>query len=105
MAALVDEFHVDLLKACAQAAPAPFFAGDYAARWGLELSSLEETLEELRGRGLVHVTDWAPAKGNGYALSVQGAKALKNATGEREPELAPQERPSAQKRDTETARE
>src|SRR4051812_8932753 len=99
MAAVVDDFHLELLKACQEAAPAPLFAGDYAARWGLELSSLEEMLEELRRRGLIHVTDWVAAKGTGYALSPQGIKALKSAPSAEAAEAAQPDEHDAPTRD------
>ncbi len=96
MPAVADDFHLDLLRACEQAAPAPLFAGDYAAKWGLELASLEETLEDLRARNLVHVTDWAPGKGTGYALSPQGVKLLNSTTPQADESAAPAHRAETQ---------
>src|SRR5262245_9000173 len=69
---------MEVLKACNAASPAPMYPMEFAAQSGLERAILDEALDHLRLRGLVRLTDWVQGKGQGYALTSQGAMALQD---------------------------
>jgi membrane associated rhomboid family serine protease len=78
MANLSDELLFEVLKACAQSASDPLYPAAFAAYSGLDRSLLDEALDHLRLRGLVRLTEWAQGKGQGYALTSEGALVLQN---------------------------
>src|SRR5437868_3189919 len=78
MATLADDLLLEVLKACARSAPGPLYPAEFAAFSGLERPVLDDALDHLRLRGLVRFTDWARDKGQGYALTAEGAAVLKN---------------------------
>ncbi|MCI0380141.1 MAG: rhomboid family intramembrane serine protease [Gemmataceae bacterium] len=67
---------LEILKACAAAHPEPLYPAAFAAESGLEREFLDESLDRLRMKGLVQLTDWAAGKGQGYALTPAGAAAV-----------------------------
>ncbi|MCI0642199.1 MAG: rhomboid family intramembrane serine protease [Gemmataceae bacterium] len=67
---------LEILKACAAAEPQPLYPAAFAAESGLEREFLDESLDSLRLKGLVRLTDWAAGKGQGYALTPAGATML-----------------------------
>lgn len=78
MSTLADELLLEVLKACQEAAPTPLYPAVFAAYSGLERHLLDEALDHLRIRGLVRLTDWVRDKGQGYALTSEGAAVLQN---------------------------
>jgi membrane associated rhomboid family serine protease len=78
MATLADDLLLEVLKACAEAAPVGLYPAAFAAYSGLDRGVLDEALDYLRLRGLVRFTDWERDKGQGYTLTSQGTDALQN---------------------------
>ena len=78
MAPPADDLLFEVLKACARTAPEPLYPGTFAAYSGLERDLLDDTLDQLRLRGLVRITDWAQGKGQGYRLTPQGEMVLED---------------------------
>src|SRR5713226_10085732 len=67
-----------ILRQCAEAAPSPWYPSEYARTNGIHRDSLDPYLDQLRMAGLVHLTDWVPGHGQGYALTPAGEDVLKN---------------------------
>jgi rhomboid protease GluP len=73
----VDEkFMLHLLQACAARAPEPLYPARYAREQHLDRDALDAGLDELRRRGLVHLTEWIKDAGQGLALTEAGRQAL-----------------------------
>lgn len=66
----------DVLRWCADAAPAVWFPSTYAQTAGVPRDSIDDPLWLLRQAGLVQVADWVRGRGQGYALTPAGEKAL-----------------------------
>lgn len=66
----------DVLRWCAAAAPAVWFPSAYAQTAGVPRDSIDDPLWLLRQAGLVQVADWVRGRGQGYALTPAGEKAL-----------------------------
>jgi membrane associated rhomboid family serine protease len=66
----------DVLRWCAAAGPGLWFPSAHAQKTGVPRDSLDEPLWVLRQAGLVHVADWVRGRGQGYALTPAGEKAL-----------------------------
>jgi rhomboid protease GluP len=83
-----------VLHAIAAATPAPWYPSAYALAANVDRSRLDEALNRLRVAGFVRLTDWEPGKGQGYAVTTEGQRALASpARLERPPEPATVERP------------
>src|SRR5262249_62056834 len=67
-----------ILRECATAAPAPWYPAAYAQATGVARDALDASLDELRLGGLVRLTDWVQGRGQGYALTPEGAQVLEN---------------------------
>src|SRR5262245_25624446 len=74
----MDQKLTDVLEAvlleCAQRAPAPLYAAEYADTMRIPRSQLDDALDRLRLGGLVKLTDWVQGRGQGYVLTPQGAE-------------------------------
>jgi membrane associated rhomboid family serine protease len=68
--------HENILKFCAQAAPAPWYPAEFCRTMGMASGRLDAPLEQLRMAGLVELTDWVSGKGQGYRLTPQGEDVL-----------------------------
>jgi membrane associated rhomboid family serine protease len=66
----------DVLRWCADAAPAVWFPSAHAQAAGVPRDSIDDPLWLLRQAGLVQVADWVRGRGQGYALTPAGEKAL-----------------------------
>src|SRR5262249_43528764 len=75
---LMDQKLNDVLEAvlleCAQRAPAPLYAAEYADTARIPRGQLDDALDRLRLGGLVKLTDWVQGRGQGYVLTPQGAE-------------------------------
>ena len=78
-----------VLHACSQAAPAPFFPGEFAASAGLPRPDIDAAVDRLRLNGYLQIVDWVQGKGQGYALTPAGTEALQQPTELRKPAAAP----------------
>jgi membrane associated rhomboid family serine protease len=67
-----------ILKLCAQAAPAPWYPGDFAQEKGWDRAHLDEPLDQLRLAGLIELTDWVSGKGQGYRLTPDGEAVIRS---------------------------
>jgi membrane associated rhomboid family serine protease len=67
-----------ILRLCAAAAPNPWYPSAYAKETNTARDDLDPYLDQLRMAGLVHLTDWVPGLGQGYALTPAGEDVLKN---------------------------
>src|SRR4051794_1653471 len=76
MVPVADDLLLKVLRAIAASAPEPLYPGKLAAVSGLERAALDQGLDQLRLRGLVQLTDWVQGKGQGYALTAEGALIL-----------------------------
>jgi membrane associated rhomboid family serine protease len=65
-----------ILRCCAAAAPEPWYPKAYAETAGVPRDRLDLPLEQLRLAGLIRLTDWVQGRGQGYALTPLGARAL-----------------------------
>jgi membrane associated rhomboid family serine protease len=65
-----------ILRECAAAAPEPWYPSSYAQQTGVSRDRLDTDLDRLRLGGLVSLTDWVQGKGQGYALTAEGAELL-----------------------------
>jgi rhomboid protease GluP len=65
-----------ILRACAAHAPQPWYP--QVEGLGIPREQLEPSLDALRLGGLIRLTDWVQGKGQGYALTPAGAKALES---------------------------
>lgn len=72
-----DDFLLTLLKACESLTPKPLVPRQYAEEQKLERGQVDAGLDELRGRGLVNLTEWMPDIGQGVVLTEYGLAALK----------------------------
>jgi rhomboid protease GluP len=94
MAAVSSELLKRILEACEQSAPRPLYPSAFARESGLDRGILDHTLDELRIRGLVQLTDWVPEQGQGYTLTPAGAEVLhRNADPRRQPPARPEPPP------------
>lgn len=64
-----------VLRYCAERTP--LYPARDAAALDLDRAALDDALDELRRRGLLTLTDWVRGHGQGYALTPNGADALK----------------------------
>jgi membrane associated rhomboid family serine protease len=67
-----------ILRLCAAAAPEPWYPSVYAKETNTPRDTLDPYLDQLRMAGLVHLTDWVPGHGQGYALTPAGEDVLKD---------------------------
>ncbi|HJT75907.1 MAG TPA: hypothetical protein VJ739_01790, partial [Gemmataceae bacterium] len=67
-----------ILRRCAEAAPHPWYPRAYAEAAGVPRDALDAPLERLRLRGLVRLTEWQAGDGQGYALTPEGERVLRN---------------------------
>jgi membrane associated rhomboid family serine protease len=67
-----------ILKDVAAAGAEPWYASDYARATGLPRDALDSGLDRLRLSGLVRLTDWVQGRGQGYAVTPEGAYVLEN---------------------------
>lgn len=67
-----------ILRACAEAAPNPWYPSLYARTQGVNRDELDPYLDQLRLGGLVRLTDWVQGQGQGYALTEMGQETLNN---------------------------
>jgi membrane associated rhomboid family serine protease len=81
MAPIHRELLTEVLRACFEAAPEPLYPGTFAAAQGLDRAALDRTLDELRLKGLVRLTEWVQGLGQGYTLTQAGLDALENPNG------------------------
>jgi membrane associated rhomboid family serine protease len=102
MAAVSSELLKRILEACEQSPPRPLYPAAFARESGLERDILDRSLDELRGRGLVQLTDWMPEHGQGYTLTPAGAEVLHR---QADPRRQPPARPEAPPRDAPADRE
>src|SRR5262249_47894502 len=78
MSYAANDFLEEILRGCAAAEPQPWYPRDYARARGIDRDSLDRPLERLRLGGLVQLTDWVQGLGQGYALTPEGARVLKD---------------------------
>jgi membrane associated rhomboid family serine protease len=76
MPSVDEEFLLHLLRACAACAPDPLYPVRFARLQNLDRAKLDAGLDELRRRGLIHLTEWVKDAGQGYAPTEAGSKAL-----------------------------
>ena len=67
-----------LLTIIAATEPKPWYPGDYVRTAGVSRDTVDEPLNRLRVAGLVRMTDWEAGKGQGYYLTSDGQRALRN---------------------------
>ncbi len=67
-----------LLNAIVSTEPKPWYPGDYVRAKGVSRDAVDEPLNRLRVAGLVRMTDWEAGKGQGYYLTSEGQRALRN---------------------------
>jgi membrane associated rhomboid family serine protease len=67
-----------VLRACGAAAPQPWYPSSFQEP-GVSRDLLDATLDQLRLGGLVRLTDWVKERGQGYALTPEGAAVLGDA--------------------------
>jgi membrane associated rhomboid family serine protease len=67
-----------ILISCAQAGQSPWYPSDFAQASGIPRDSLDAYLDELRLGGLVRLTDWEQGRGQGYALTPEGADVVRD---------------------------
>lgn len=67
-----------ILRQCAAAAPEPWYPKSYANATGVNRDLLDPPLERLRMAGLVRLTDWVQGHGQGYVLTPEGERTLRN---------------------------
>jgi membrane associated rhomboid family serine protease len=75
MAAALDLVEI-VLKECARIAPAPLYPVDFLNATGLPRPLLDPVLDQLRLGGLLRLTEWTPAKGQGYTITEDGIRVL-----------------------------
>jgi membrane associated rhomboid family serine protease len=91
-----DQILTRLLQSMAEADPAPWYPAEYAARAAVARDALDEPLARLRVNGLARLTDWIAGKGQGYQITLEGRRALREPRRLREPPPSrPEPRPSA----------
>jgi membrane associated rhomboid family serine protease len=73
------ELYETVLRQCAAAQPEPWYPRPFAETAGVSRDALDAALERLRLRGLVHLTPWTPGHGQGYALTPDGERVLRDA--------------------------
>jgi membrane associated rhomboid family serine protease len=67
-----------ILRLCAAAAPKPWYPKQFAEENGVARDSLDPPLERLRLGGLIQLTEWVEGRGQGYALTPAGRRALQD---------------------------
>jgi rhomboid protease GluP len=67
-----------ILRQCAAAAPNPWFPAVFARDNTIPRDHLDRHVDELRMAGLIRIADWVQGKGQGYALTPEGADVLEN---------------------------
>src|SRR5689334_15265875 len=75
---LADLLLLEVLKACALAAPQPMQPAAFADDSGLGRDVLDQALDALRLLGLVRLTEWTPERGQRYSVSPEGELVLRN---------------------------
>jgi membrane associated rhomboid family serine protease len=88
------ELLTDLLHACYDAAPEPLYPARFAEGHGIDRSTLDHALDDLRLRGLVRLTDWAQGLGQGYTLTQAGLDLIENPRGLRPGAPLPKPQPA-----------
>jgi rhomboid protease GluP len=78
---------VELLRWIAKADPSPWYPAAHARTNGVDRDSLDEPLNQLRGAGLVRMTDWQAGVGQGYQVTMEGRRVIAR------PELISKRRP------------
>ncbi len=66
----------EVLRWCAAAAPELWFPSAESQGRGVPRASLDEPIRQLREGGLIHVADWVRGRGQGYAVTADGVRAL-----------------------------
>jgi membrane associated rhomboid family serine protease len=72
------EMREQILRQCAASAPQPWYPSVFARDNPVPREPFDHELNELRLGGLVRIVDWAPGKGQGYALTPEGEGVLQN---------------------------
>lgn len=67
-----------VLRHLAAASPLPWYPSAFARQAGVPRAELDRALDELRLAGLVGITDWTQALGQGYALTPLGKQVLQD---------------------------
>jgi membrane associated rhomboid family serine protease len=67
-----------LLRECAAAGPQPWYPADYVNQTGVSRARIDADLDRLRLGGLLRLTEWVQGKGQGYAVTPEGAEVLQN---------------------------
>src|SRR5262249_18522428 len=67
-----------ILRQCAAAEPDPWYPSAYVQATGIPREQLDPYLDQLRMAGLIHLTDWVQAQGQGYALTPAGKRVLQS---------------------------
>jgi rhomboid protease GluP len=67
-----------ILRLCAAAAPNPWYPSAWAREQGVSRDEVDPYLDQLRMAGVVHLTDWVPGHGQGYALTAEGAQLVEH---------------------------
>ena len=67
-----------LLRECSITDPGPWYPKEYAEKTGTDRESLYSPLNDLRIADLVQLTEWLPAKGQGYVITPLGKEVLEN---------------------------
>jgi membrane associated rhomboid family serine protease len=67
-----------ILRLCSEAAPKPWYPRQYAEEAAIPRDALDPPLERLRLGGLIQLTEWVEGRGQGYALTPAGQRALQN---------------------------
>jgi membrane associated rhomboid family serine protease len=75
MAAALDLVEI-VLKECARIAPTPLYPIDFIQGTGLPRAIVDSVLDQLRLGGLLRLTEWTPAKGQGYTITEDGMRVL-----------------------------
>lgn len=84
----------NILAIIAATEPKPWYPGEYVRANLMSRDDVDEPLNRLRVAGLVRMTDWEAGKGQGYYLTIEGQRALRDPKKLREPEVESSPRPS-----------
>lgn len=73
-----NPLYLRILDACKAQSPEPLYPRPFSIAENIDRKQLDEALDYLRLHGLVQFTDWVQDMGQGYTLTPEGARILKN---------------------------
>ncbi|MBI3407200.1 MAG: rhomboid family intramembrane serine protease [Planctomycetes bacterium] len=69
---------IKVLEACAATGQEPLYPAQHCTATGMDRTTLDGALDQLRMSGLVRLTEWVQGKGQGYAVTPEGLQVLQN---------------------------